>query len=65
MSFKEAAVAINGITLSEAQAAALRVAVTSFRMELEDPRRRKALGPIGVLYDARLLEIERLLVRSG
>jgi len=64
---KEALVTINGVALNMAQSMSLRVAVTGWRMSFhEDAEYRKNLGEIGPLYDARLAEIERLLVgRSG
>lgn len=59
---KEATITINGVTLSHAQAMSVRVAVTSFRFDLADPEQAELLGEIGKLYDARLIEVERLLV---
>jgi len=63
MNFVEASVTINGVSLNTAQSMSLRTAVTSWRMQFHgDPEYRKLLGKIGPKYDARLAEIERLLV---
>lgn len=51
MSHREADIMINGVTLTHAQSMAVRVAVTSFLMDL--PERLADLGPIGPLYQAR------------
>lgn len=59
----EAAVTIDGRALTQAQVTTIRVAVTSFRRELQDPAERAALGPIGDAYEARLRELEAMLVR--
>jgi len=60
VSGREPEIVVNGVRLTEAQALAVRVAVTSFRMGLTDPEHMAALGPIGPLYDARLAEVELL-----
>jgi hypothetical protein len=60
----EAIIVINGVPLTNAQSAALRVAVTDFRAQLTDPEVRDRLGPIGSLYDQRLREVEVLLFRK-
>jgi hypothetical protein len=44
---------------------AVRVALSTFALDLSDPEHRKALGPIGDLYFARVNEIFRLIVRSN
>jgi hypothetical protein len=58
----EAQVIINGVELSEAGAAVLRVAVHHFLVDLSDPAYRQDLGPIADAYEARLRELEDLLV---
>lgn len=60
MAHKEADIVINGIALSHAQSMAVRVAVTDFLMCL--PERLVDLGPIGPLYQARLGEVQDLIV---
>jgi hypothetical protein len=61
---REAKVTVNGIELTSAQVSALRGAVTGFRIELSDPEYRRRLGPIAEAYDARLAEVESLLVQT-
>jgi hypothetical protein len=61
----EADVTINGAALSFAEAMTLRVAVGSFRIWLSDRAVRDGLGePLASNYDARLVAIERLMMRS-
>jgi hypothetical protein len=57
----EALITINGTTLTTAQSMAVRVAINSFRMELNDPEMAEGLGAIGRLYDERLIEVEKLI----
>jgi hypothetical protein len=61
---REPTITVNGVTLTEAQAMSVRVAVTSFRMELHGGY-DKVLGEIGPLYDARLYEVEKLMLAPG
>lgn len=56
---REPEIVVNGVRLTEAQAMAVRVAVTSFRMDRDH---LAGLGPIGPLYDARLAEVEDVMV---
>lgn len=58
----EASVTINGTTLSFAEAMSLRVAVSSFRIQLGDPAFRAGLGSIAANYDAHLARVEQLLI---
>ena len=58
----EATITINGTLLTQAQAMSLRVAVSSFRMELDDPEMMEGLGEVGKLYDEQLIEVEQLLI---
>jgi hypothetical protein len=58
----EATITINGTTLTNAQAMSLRVAVTSFRIELHEPEMAEVMGDIGKMYDECLIEVEQLLV---
>ena len=62
----EAHIVINGTTLNEAQSMAVRVAVSSMRMELNDPEQCAELGPIAEGYKNRLSELEEILLsRQG
>jgi len=58
----EADVTINGVTLTFAQSATLRVAISSMLTELSNSEHMTALGAIGPLYQKRLREIEHLIV---
>lgn len=60
MAHREADIVINGVTLTHAQSMAVRVAVTSFLVDLPD--RLVDLGPIGPLYQARLGEVQDIIV---
>lgn len=62
MEHVEATITINGVILTSAQALSVRVAVTGMRIDLADPEHMVALGEIGPHYDARLSEVEDLLV---
>jgi hypothetical protein len=61
----EASVTINGRMLSFAEAVSLRVAVSAFRIQLEDPAFREGLGPIAASYDAHLARIEQLMITGS
>lgn len=61
----EATIVINGQRLDSAQSATLRVAVTSFRMEVADPKTAHLLGPIAGAYKARLDEIIGIIMRTA
>lgn len=52
--------------LTEAQAMAVRVAVTGFQMECtEDEEFRKNLGPIADAYAARLSEVLKIILSEA
>lgn len=53
----EPKVQIGDYVLSEAQAMAVRVAVTSFHAEMSDPQSAADLGPIANAYQERLSEV--------
>lgn len=55
----EPTVVINGRQLDFAEAMTLRVAVSTFRIQLSDPRMQRALGPLAGNYDHHLMNIER------
>ena len=57
----EANIRINSHTLTFAQAMTVRVAVTSFLMQVQDPKTRELLGPIAEGYEAQLISVMRLL----
>lgn len=52
-------------TLSEAQAMAVRVAVTNFHMEVSDPEFAAELGPISGPYKDRLAEVLRIMLAGA
>jgi hypothetical protein len=58
---REASIAIHGHELTQAQSAAVRIAVSGFLSELRGGY-AKELGAIGPLYVARLEEVEALLL---
>ena len=62
---KEAHVVVDSIVLTQAQTTSVRVAVSSFLMQLNDPEQCRLLGPIADGYRARMREVEALLVRSA
>lgn len=53
----EPTIIVNGRVLTDAQAMAVRVAVSNFHMETADPEFRAELGPISGAYHARLGEV--------
>lgn len=61
---EEADIVINGVTLTYAQSMSVRVAVTDFRYDLADLEHRKQLGKIGDLYNDRLKEVEKLIIKA-
>lgn len=66
MSHAEPIIQINGHVLTDAQAMAVRVAVTIFHMEVsEDAESREGLGPIADLYRNRLSEVLKIMVPDG
>lgn len=60
----EARIDIDGHRLSTGESMAVRVAVSAFLTELADHDRRAALGPIADAYEARLRQVERLLLAA-
>jgi hypothetical protein len=61
----EARVTISGRELSFTQSMALRMAVSSIRVELNDPKRRKALGTqLSDNWDRHLLQVENMLIHG-
>lgn len=69
--FDEADIVINGVRLDMSQSMAVRVAVSSFLMELASDERHddldgqtrmEALGEIGPLYRARLSEVQDIII---
>ena len=64
--WQEATVLIDGHELTVAQAMSVRVAVSSFRIQLGDPAFRAGLGPtLADNYDAHLATVEDLLIDCG
>lgn len=62
----EPVIIINGRVLSVGEAMAVRVAVCSFRVELEDPEEREALGEeLAAAYRAQLLKVERTMLATN
>lgn len=59
---KEPRITVNGSPLTEAQAMTLRVALSGFLMDLEDPEFVAALGNIGPLYQDRAREVQALML---
>jgi hypothetical protein len=61
--WSEADVAIDGVPLSFAQVMAMRVAVSSFRLQLTDPAFRAGVGErLAAGYDRHLAIVEQRLV---
>jgi hypothetical protein len=58
----EPEITINGHPLTVGQAMTVRVAVSSFSMQLQDPAFREALGPIAGAYSDRLSEIIHIIM---
>lgn len=61
MDREEPIITVNGETLTKAQAAVVRVAVTDLFHAMNDPERRKELGPIATGYELRSREVLRLM----
>lgn len=59
----EPRITINGTPLTEAQAMTVRVGLAMFAMDLEDPELMAGLGEIGPLYQERLREVVRIMLR--
>ncbi len=62
---REAKITIGSVELNNAQSMAVRVAVSSMLMELQDQEHRKALGDIAELYEARLQEVQTIILGSA
>jgi hypothetical protein len=60
----EATITINGVELNSAQSMAIRVAVAGMLTELAEPAHRQKLGEIGPLYQARLGEVQELILKK-
>ena len=60
----EPKVQIGDYVLSEAQAMAVRVAVTTFHIETGTEESREGLGPIADAYHARLGEVLTIWIKS-
>jgi hypothetical protein len=60
----EADVIINDMRLSFAEAMTLRVAISSFRMFVNNPEARRGLGPVAEGYETHLQTIESMLMRT-
>lgn len=58
----EPSILIGHIKLTDAQAMAVRVAVTAFQMECDSDEGKENLGPIADVYSARLEEVLRLIL---
>lgn len=59
---REPPMILNWVRLTEGQAMAVRVAVSHFHMDLINGWAQE-LGEIGPLYEARLREVEEILLR--
>lgn len=60
----EPSISINTHYLTDAQAMAVRVAITSFHAETADEGCREELGPIADAYHLRLSEVLKLIISS-
>lgn len=60
----EARIVIGTTELNAAQSDTVRIAVSSMLMRLQDPREREALGGIAISYEARLAEIQNILLQN-
>ena len=58
---REARITISGVELNYAQSMAVRVAVGSMMLQLQDPQHREDLGPIAAAYEARLSEVQSFI----
>lgn len=65
MEAQEAHVTIEGVVLTFGQTMSLRVAVSNMLAELSEPEYMKALGKIGEGYQARLTEVQSMLIAKG
>lgn len=63
--WKEAKIVIEGTELTFAQSMTVRVAIGAFQRILSDEEYRKALGEIGDNYQARLVEIQNLIMKGA
>lgn len=62
-SVREPEISINGVPLTDAQAMAVRVAVSAMRIDLRGQDLRTRVGDaLAEKYDARLSEVERIMV---
>ncbi len=58
-------ITVNGQMLSIGQTMAVRVAITTFLLDLQDEEFMQDLGDIGPLYRARLIEVSKLMMRTS
>ncbi|MGH9900213.1 MAG: hypothetical protein ACRD68_00045 [Pyrinomonadaceae bacterium] len=66
MTFDEPEIAIEGTALSVGQSMAVRVAVSSFLLELQDEEMARGLGEkLADGYRARLTEVARLMAKGS
>lgn len=63
--YREPDITINGVLLNVGQAMTVRVAIGNFLIELQDEKFLSELGPIGLAYRERLIEISRLMAVSS
>ena len=61
---KEAKIVIGNVELNESQSMAVRVAIASTLLDLANNEYRHDLGEIAELYQARLVEVQRLIFTS-
>ncbi|WP_063685607.1 hypothetical protein [Bradyrhizobium stylosanthis] len=62
----EATITIDGHTLTEGQAMAVRVAITAFLMDLKNDKQfADCLGLIGIAYQARLTEVMHIILNEA
>lgn len=64
MPFSEADIVINGTPLTLGQSICIRVAVTQFLINLNDPNFMEDLGDIGPICKTNLLDIQRLILKT-
>ncbi|MDP3727574.1 MAG: hypothetical protein Q8R35_02960 [bacterium] len=62
---KEARIVVGGVQLNSAQSMAVRVAVSSMLLELTDQEHRRELGEIAEGYEARLGEVQALILADS
>lgn len=63
VSVDEADITINGVHLSRAQSMSVRVAIGQMLLSVREPEFAADLGPVAALYEERLAEVERIIIR--